>query len=168
MVACAACAPVLYNFGTVSEGKIYRSAQPSPLLLRSLVKSHEIRSLVNLRGRTPGFESRFAAEHGLRVFSFDISASRPPTQEDVERFLQVVTDPANQPVLVHCKNGVDRTGYMVGLYRVEKEGWSKERALAEMNRFLQFAVLNPVPASVVSEGARLESLEGSRDAHDSD
>ena len=132
------------------------------------MRSHEIRSLVNLRGRTPGFESRFAAEHGLPVFSFDLSASRPPTEADVTRFLEIVTDPANQPVLVHCKNGVDRTGYMVALYRIEKEGWSKERALAEMNRFMQFAVLNPVPASVVSEGARLESPGGPRDAHGDD
>ena len=57
-------------------------------------------------------------------------------------------------MLVHCKNGVDRTGYMVALYRVERGGWSPERAAAEMRRFLQLELLNPVPTAVVVEGAR--------------
>ena len=81
-----ACARVLYNFGSVEEGRVYRTAQPSPLLLRWVVARHAIRTLVNLRGKTPGFESAFAARHGLKLFSFNLSASRPPTSEDVERF----------------------------------------------------------------------------------
>jgi protein tyrosine/serine phosphatase len=154
LVATPGCARTLYNFGTVTEGRVYRSAQPSPWFLRWAVKNHGVRTLVNLRGRTPGFESRFAAENGLRLFSFDLSASRPPSEADVERFLQVLSEPANYPVLVHCRSGVDRTGYMLAMYRMTEEGWSKEQALAEMRRFLQFETLNGVPATVVRDGAR--------------
>jgi undecaprenyl-diphosphatase len=152
-----ACARLVHNFGTVREGALYRSAQPSPLLLRYVVKRHEIRSLVNLRGKTPGFESAFAARRGLRLFVFDLSSSRPPSDKEVSRFLEIVSDPENQPVLVHCRNGVDRSGYMVGLYRVERQGWDRERALREMNRFLQYEWFNPVPQAVVREGLRAES-----------
>ena len=143
------CARLLYNFGTTEQGRIYRSAQPSPLFLRRVVAHHGIRSIVNLRGRTPGFESAFAARHGLRLFSLDLSASRPPSSQEVERFLRIVSDPENQPILVHCRNGVDRTGYMLGIYRVERSGWSTDRAAREMNRFLQLEWLNPVPQAVV-------------------
>ena len=115
---------------------------------------HGIRSLVNLRGDTPGFESAFAARHGLRLFVLDLSARRPPRPGQVERFLRIVSDPANQPILLHCRNGVDRSGYMVGLYRVEREGWETDRALREMNRFLQWEWLNPVPQRVVRDGLR--------------
>lgn len=150
----AGCARTLYNFGEIDPGVIYRSAQPSPMFLRYLVNRYGVRSLINLRGRTPGFESQFAARNGLKIFTFDLSASRPPTQRDVERFLAIVADPTNQPVLVHCRNGVDRTGYMVGLYRLERQGWTPEQVTHEMNRFMQFSVLNSAPQRVITEGAR--------------
>lgn len=150
------CSRLVYNFGTVEEGRIYRSSQPTPLLLRWLDHRYEIRTLVNLRGRTQGFESAFAGRNGLRLYSFDLSATRPPTRADVERFLAILRDPANHPVLVHCRNGVDRTGYMLGLYRVHVDGWTPERAIHEMNRYLQFEPLNDVPQRVVRDGLRAD------------
>ncbi len=148
------CARTLYNFGTVEPGHIYRSAQPSPLFLRWLVARRGIRTLINLRGRTPGFESAFAARHGLRLYSFNLSARRPPTQADVERFLRILRDPENYPLAVHCRNGVDRTGYMLGTYRVAVMGWEVDHATREMNRYLQFEWLNGVPQAVVRDGLR--------------
>jgi protein tyrosine/serine phosphatase len=148
------CTRLLYNFGTVREREIYRSAQPSPALLRHVAARYGIRSIVNLRGRTPGYESAFAARHGLRLFVLDLSAAKPPSALEVRRFLDIVSDPENQPVLVHCRNGVDRSGYMIGVYRIEREGWSPGRALREMNRFLQLEWPNSVPQRVVRDGLR--------------
>ena len=150
----AGCARTLYNFGEVEPGKLLRSAQPSPLFLRWVSARHGVRTLINLRGRTPGFESRFAAENGIRLFSFDLSASHPPTQADVDRFLAILDDPTSYPILVHCRQGVDRTGYMLALYRLARDGWPADRALAEMRAFRQLELLNPVPAAVVREDAR--------------
>ena len=148
------CARLLYNFGTVEEGRVYRTSQPSPLFLRWLVAQRKIRTLVNLRGRTPGYESAFATRHGLKLFSFNLSAGRPPTQEDIERFLRILQDPDNYPLAVHCRNGVDRTGYMIASYRVGVQGWDVNRAAREMNRYLQFEWINPIPQSVVKDGLR--------------
>ena len=36
----------------------------------------------------------------------------------VERFFEVIDDPASGPIFVHCQRGADRTGAFVGLYRV--------------------------------------------------
>lgn len=148
------CSRALYNFGAVEPGRIYRSAQPSPLFLRWVVRRHGIRTLVNLRGRTEGYESAFAAREGLRLHSFDLSARRPPSKAQVARFLAVLRDPENYPLLVHCRNGVDRTGYMVGIYRVEVAGWPAGRATREMNRFWQLEPLNRLPQRVVRDGQR--------------
>jgi hypothetical protein len=52
--------------------------------------------------------------------------------EDVVKFLRIVTTPALQPVLVHCRHGSDRTGTMVAVYRVVVEGWTKAQAKDEM------------------------------------
>ena len=148
------CTRTLYNFGTVEPGRIYRSAQPSPLFLRYLAWRHGVRTLVNLRGRTRGFESAFAARHGIRLFAFDLSASRPPAAAEVARFLDILSDPAHYPILVHCRNGTDRTGYMIALHRVEGSGWTASRAAREMIRYLQLPWPNPIPRRVVTEGLR--------------
>jgi protein tyrosine/serine phosphatase len=51
----------------------------------------------------------------------------------VRKALSVMTDPANQPVFLHCSRGVDRVGVVVAVYRMEVDGWSKEEAEAEMD-----------------------------------
>jgi protein tyrosine phosphatase (PTP) superfamily phosphohydrolase (DUF442 family) len=55
--------------------------------------------------------------------------------EDVVRFLKVVSDPQNQPVLVHCQHGADRTGTMVAIYRAYAQGWTLTEAMQELPRF---------------------------------
>lgn len=41
-------------------------------------------------------------------------------------------EPAKRFCLVHCTHGQDRTGLVIGKYRVLEEGWSKRAAYAEM------------------------------------
>jgi len=57
---------------------------------------------------------------------------RPNTQtvEEAENLI----DPS-VGTLVHCTHGQDRTGYLMGRYRVNSEGWSKEDAYIEMLKF---------------------------------
>jgi hypothetical protein len=55
-----------------------------------------------------------------------------PENEDVVKFLRIVTTPSLQPVLVHCLHGSDRTGTMIAVYRIVVEGWSKDQAIREM------------------------------------
>ena len=51
----------------------------------------------------------------------------PPTTEDVREFLKVATDKQKQPVLVHCAQGVRRTGMMVAAYQRAGLGMSRPR-----------------------------------------
>jgi protein tyrosine/serine phosphatase len=53
----------------------------------------------------------------------------------VRKALSAMTDPASQPVFVHCSRGVDRTGVVAAVYRMEVDGWSKAEAEAEMEAF---------------------------------
>ena len=71
---------------------------------------------------------------GLRYYHIKMRAD-DPEDDEVARFLKVVTDPANQPVLVHCWHGSDRTGLMVAIYRMYVQGWSADDALAQLPRF---------------------------------
>ena len=50
-------------------------------------------------------------------------------------FFTTVLDPSKRPVFFHCAQGMDRTGTFCALYRIEIDGWTNERAHAEMREF---------------------------------
>ena len=54
--------------------------------------------------------------------------------EEVVRFLKIVTDGERTPAFVHCQRGADRTGTMCAIYRVAVQGWSKDEAIEEMTK----------------------------------
>jgi protein tyrosine phosphatase (PTP) superfamily phosphohydrolase (DUF442 family) len=122
------------NLAKLDEG-VWRGGAPDLDGLRAL-KAHGFKTLVDLQmGATLKAESEAM---GLRVVEIpmraDISCT-PPTADQVRQFLDVVTDPANQPVFVHCKKGCDRTGTMCALYRMEVDGWKRDDAIEEMHAF---------------------------------
>jgi tyrosine-protein phosphatase SIW14 len=121
------------NVGRVAPG-FYRGSAPSPEGLDSL-KALGVRTVVNLRHYHGTREEEWCRERGLRYEPIATASSNPPADEDVRRFLQVVTDPSRQPVYVHCWRGKDRTGAMCAIYRMAIEGWPLEAARAEMEAF---------------------------------
>jgi protein tyrosine/serine phosphatase len=46
-----------------------------------------------------------------------------------------ITDPANQPVYVHCHVGKDRTGFMIGLVRKRVDHWKSQDVLKELEKY---------------------------------
>jgi protein tyrosine phosphatase (PTP) superfamily phosphohydrolase (DUF442 family) len=58
-----------------------------------------------------------------------------PSTDDIQKFLAIVEDPSKQPVVVHCAQGVRRTGMMVAAYQETVLGWDKERVKREMLTF---------------------------------
>jgi len=52
----------------------------------------------------------------------------------VKKFLHIMKDPSNYPVLAHCSRGKERGGVMVAAYRIRVNGWTVRQALREMER----------------------------------
>lgn len=127
------------NFARVDDG-VFRGAQPDRAGFASL-REFGIRTVVNLRDFHSDRVSRSAAgqaPEGLDLVEIEMDAlvdSDPPSRRDVERFFEVVSDPARRPVFIHCAHGKDRTGTMCALYRIEIQGWTPERAFDEMQAF---------------------------------
>src|SRR5262249_12221947 len=69
---------------------------------------------------------------GLRFISEPMSAVWKVNDDQVDRILGILADPARRPIYVHCRHGKDRTGLVIGLFRVLNEGWAPEDAYAEM------------------------------------
>jgi protein tyrosine/serine phosphatase len=119
--------PGLSNFYKVSDA-LYRSAQPTAEGMKSL-KEMGIRTVVNLRSFHSDRDE--IGETGLAYEHIYVKAWHAEDKE-VVRFLQIVSDPNRQPLLVHCLHGSDRTGTMCAFYRIAIQGWSKEDAVKEM------------------------------------
>lgn len=132
--------PGLPNFARVSP-TLYRGAQPTAEGFAEL-KKMGVKTVVSLRSFT---SDRGKLEGtGLRYVRIPCLAWCPE-DEDVVRFLKVVTDPANQPVFVHCQHGADRTGYAVAAYRVVEQGWAMADAMRELHAFGFHRVWIPIP-----------------------
>jgi len=112
------------------SGELYRGDQPSPQGMQNL-KKLGLKTIINLRSfhsdRDEIGETGLANEH---IYM------KPwhPEEDDVVRFLKIVTDPKRSPVLVHCQHGADRTGTMIAVYRIAVQGWSKAEAIREMTQ----------------------------------
>ena len=116
---------------------LYRSAQPTAeglnLLNQNLAVSYglpkEIKTVVNLRNNEG--DGALVIPTGVRYEQIPFDTWQVK-ETDVVRFLKIVRNPNNQPVLLHCKHGADRTGMMTAIYRIVEQGWRKQDAIAEM------------------------------------
>jgi tyrosine-protein phosphatase SIW14 len=133
------------NFRVVEDGVLYRSAQLSPDGLDRVIHDYGIRTVISFRDTEEGkaveppdkWEEAFCAKLGinyvrmpLRVWAEDRGVV--PADENVRRFVEIMRDPKNHPVLAHCFRGVHRTGTYCAIYRIEFQGWSNADALAEL------------------------------------
>ena len=64
-----------------------------------------------------------------------MTTRKVPTSDQLALFLQLVNDPASQPVYVHCAGGRHRTGVMTAVYRMTSDGWTSDRAFKEMKKY---------------------------------
>jgi len=110
------CDGEIENFEEVIPGVLYRGAQPPDVAFRKLRVQYHITTVVNLR-RFHSDENVIAKISGLKYIRIKNWATHVE-DEDVGRFLQVMSDPTNYPVFVHCRLGADRTGLMVAAYRL--------------------------------------------------
>ena len=108
------------NFRCVIAGKCYRSGQPSDAFLEELQRTHGIRSILNLRDENLGEpwyeEEKKAAERlGIKLVNVGLSSTEQPPDFEFRRFVDGM-DSCEQPVLIHCAGGNDRTGLASAVY----------------------------------------------------
>jgi hypothetical protein len=89
---------------------------------------------VNLRGRGAGFdwyeaESEACQSLGLAHENLTFSASRLPSKHELRRLVEIL-DRADRPLLLHCRQGADRTGLAsaVALLLMSEVRYSEARA----------------------------------------
>jgi len=122
------------NFGRVNDN-FYRGAQPKGQDYTDLA-ALGVKALVNLTSDDVDPSERAMAERaGMHYFQIPMTTHQPPTTTQLEQFMRLVNDPANQPVYVHCVGGRHRTGVMTAAYRMSADGWTADQAFKEMKQY---------------------------------
>jgi len=160
----ASCSPLhgdLPNFHAV-HSYLLRGGEPTEAGLKEL-KEMGVSTVIDLRAPTEQAisEKKIVKDLGMQYINLPMS-SKPPTKEQVETLEQTieaaaakarergpetfekpndvqdaVRKPGSYPgaVFVHCAHGSDRTGCMVGIWRVKHDGYSYDEAYKEMRSY---------------------------------
>ena len=128
-----ASATTIKNFGKVNEN-YYRGSQPSQVQMEEL-KRLGVKTVIDLRKDKVTSAGEWASRAGLQYFNITMKPSTAATDEQTTHFLNLVSDPANWPVYVHCKGGRHRTGALTAIYRITRDGWTAAQAWEEMKAY---------------------------------
>src|SRR6266850_2123294 len=121
------------NFGRINDN-YYRGAQPESRDYADLA-TLGVKTVIDLTRDGRPDEPGFVEAAGMKFYRIPLTTSDRPSEAAVTQFLKLVNDPANFPVYVHCQGGRHRTGVMTAVYRMTQDGWTADRAYAEMKQY---------------------------------
>jgi tyrosine-protein phosphatase SIW14 len=119
------------NFEEVTPN-LWRGALPDEEGLKWLA-DHDVKTVVDLRAICTKHEQKLAKGLGLQYVRIPLGFGAPD-DNSVESFLALAQS-AKEPIFVHCRQGEDRTGTLVGVYRMVVQKWPFTRVYKEMRKF---------------------------------
>ncbi len=147
-----------YHLATVQDGVLYRDGNRTIRTFVTAIRKTKPKTVVCLVDdaevadpRKPQFarELNELPQHNVNVVRIPITLGGWPTSDDIQKFLTTAADKSNQPVLLHCAQGVRRTGMLVAAYQMSVMGYDKDKArsavlsfghkgqtLADINQFI--------------------------------
>jgi uncharacterized protein (TIGR01244 family) len=125
----------LPNFHRVNE-HLYRGGQPKDGGIKKLAELG-VKTIVNLRGESDDtrVEETEAKNLGLQYLNIPMSSAGRPTDEQIKQIFEIIDSPEKPPVFIHCRRGADRTGVIVAIYRIKRDGWTAEQAIDEAKHY---------------------------------
>jgi protein tyrosine phosphatase (PTP) superfamily phosphohydrolase (DUF442 family) len=119
------------NFGEVTP-TLYRGGLPSGTGFKALARMG-VKIVVDTHAASPS-EEKEVQKLGMQYVTIPWHCPWPK-DEVFAKFLKLLHENQGKKVFVHCRLGDDRTGMMTAAYRMAKEGWSADEAMAEMKAF---------------------------------
>ncbi len=109
------------NVKEVVQGKVYRSAQPSGAQLKKIVEKYGIRTVINLRAKNQKdfeTEKQTSEQLGVEFAGMNLSGNRLASSSELLELIEAIEN-ARTPILLHCKSGIDRSGFASALAAID-------------------------------------------------
>lgn len=151
---------------TITEGKVYQSGLLAPDDLRNEARRLGIRTVIDLREPPEEVRDERAVLSALGVKHIHLPSTQVPDDGTVNRFLELMNDPVAYPVLIHCYHGTGRSVLFSAIYRVEFEGWDREKARLATRTALRWLLPDASFAAEAPKGAYLLKYPTRRSATD--
>ncbi len=114
---------LLYHFQVIEPGRMYRCGILSPFALRWICRKYHIQTILVFvspkelfQGNWYNQECDYCRSRNIFLIHIPLFPDRPPTEEQIQQFLEIATDSRRQPILLHCNAGVIRTNMMAAIY----------------------------------------------------
>ena len=109
-----------HSFTIITAYQLDQSAQLPPEKLLEIADEHGVRTVVDLRSLKDGtaIETERRALVDTRIAYVHLPAEPETDDETIRRLLEIVGNPANRPVLVHCHDGTDRSVLLASIFRL--------------------------------------------------
>ncbi len=128
-----------YHFRRVDKGKLYRCGKLSQLAFRLITKTHKIKTVINLIEDAEYNKQWFLQQqsfcHNNGINYFPIPIHCPPNLNQIQQLIDIFDTIDNYPTLIHCKQGVLRTGLVVAIYQKNYCNMDNETILTRMPNF---------------------------------
>jgi protein tyrosine phosphatase (PTP) superfamily phosphohydrolase (DUF442 family) len=130
-----------YHLGTVREGVLYRDGVRTMHQFELAVRKTHVKTIVSLVddreiGQPPFTgEAAYCKANGIEIVRVPVTLGGWPSGDQIKEFLAIVNDSARQPVMVHCAQGVRRTGMMVAAYERSVLNLDRQQAIDAMQSF---------------------------------
>jgi tyrosine-protein phosphatase SIW14 len=105
------------KFDVVADGTLYRSGLLSPDQLAEAIDRYRIRTVFSFTFGDRREQEKVCTAKGIKRYFAYLPGDGVGPDDPYLRFIEIASDPANHPILVHCSAGVQRTGGAVALYR---------------------------------------------------
>ena len=130
------------NFHIIESDVLYTSGQPRGMDYTRLLYKYHIGSIVNVRSAAEHRERNWYNEevtwvrnNGVKYFELPIEKGNYlPDEATQERFLAIMSDKVNLPVLLHDSNGRKRVSILAAVWAVKARRYSFEGAVELVER----------------------------------
>jgi|SRR5579884_2042029 len=119
----------IIRYQKVADG-LYRGGQPDVSGFK-LLKEQGIKTIINLREENDEEGTVRALGMNYVHIPMQVTVWSRISDASIHKYFEILNNPANLPVFIHCERGADRTGAMVGFYRIAVQGWGPDKAFKE-------------------------------------